>query len=464
MRRVALTSSLPPSVRLRQLLDRESTGALALSAALPFLFLHERFQPEYGLELGSTTVDLRLSDAAVVLVLAAALVVASRRGIERLRPGRAVWIPGVLLLLWLAFQVVRPASTDDALFDDHVVTYLKLVEYALLVAAVPLLVRRAQDLTILLGGLVLWSAVATAVGVVQFAGVDVFDAANAGWRQPSFVGFHDLAGLSALALSLVVAGILATRRHTPAGALFGVAVVAGVVGLILAGSVTAAAGLALGAFVAFLAGRGRFRPTGRRVLALVAIVAVVGAGVTAIRSDTLNDFLQFVGLREDEQSLGVESYSQRTVLAYIGLRIFQDEPIVGVGWQRSSRPDVFEPYLADAQARFPDVDPLAFPAEGREWGVQNLYVQMLADAGAIGLLLVLALGVGGTMLAWRTAGYAPNPWAAGAGLAMLCALATIAGTWASLGIVAGIPLQAATSLVLGLAVAGAAAAEEHIAG
>jgi O-antigen ligase len=199
------------------------------------------------------------------------------------------------------------------------------------------------------------------------------------------------------------------------------------------------------------------------VLALVAVVLVVGAGVTAIRSDTLNDFLQFVGLREEEQSLGVESYSQRTVLAYIGLRIFRDDPILGVGWQRSSRPDVFEPYLADARARFPDVDPLAFPAEGREWGVQNLYVQMLADAGAIGLLLVLALGIGGVMLAWRTAGYAPNPWAAGAGLAMLCALATIAGTWASLGIVAGIPLQAATSLVLGLAVAGAAAAEEHTA-
>ena len=60
----------------------------------------------------------------------------ARHGIERLRPGRAVWIPGVLLLLWLAFQVVRPASTDDALFDDHVVTYLKLVEYALLLALI----------------------------------------------------------------------------------------------------------------------------------------------------------------------------------------------------------------------------------------------------------------------------------------------------------------------------------------
>jgi hypothetical protein len=152
------------------------------------------------------------------------------------------------------------------------------------------------------------------------------------------------------------------------------------------------------------------------------------------------------------------------VLAYIGLRIFKDDPILGVGWQRSSRPEVFEPYLEDARRRFPDVDPLAFPAPGREWGVQSLYVQMLADAGVVGLVLLLSLGVGGLVLAWRTAEYAANPWAAGAGLATLCALLTIAGVWASLGIVAGIPLQAATSLVLGLAAAGAAAVEEQSAG
>jgi O-antigen ligase len=151
------------------------------------------------------------------------------------------------------------------------------------------------------------------------------------------------------------------------------------------------------------------------------------------------------------------------VLAYIGLRIFEDEPLLGVGWQRSSRPDVFEPYVDAARSRFPDVDPLAFPAPGREWGVQNLYIQMLADAGAVGLVLLLVLGVGGLMLTWRTASYAPNPWAAGAGLAMLCALLTLGGVWASLGIVAGIPLQALTSLALGLAMAGAATVEEQTA-
>jgi len=460
---VAVTGTARLWAKLGSLATREAIGALMLTAALPLLFLHERFQPEYGLDVGGTTVDLRTSDAAIALVLVAAVGAAARRGIDRLRPGRFVWIPGLLLLAWLTFQALRPASLDDALFDDHLVSLAKLCEYALLAPAVPLLVRRAGDLTIVLGGLVLWSAVASAVAVVQFGGIDVFDAANPGWRQPSFVGFHDLAALSALALSLAVAGIVAGRRWTPASALRWVALVAGVVGLILAGSVTAAAGLAIGALAVVVAGRERYSPSRRQVLALVAIVAAVGVGVTAIRSEALDDFLQFVGLREEEQALGVESYSQRTVLAYIGLRIFEDQPLLGVGWQRSSRPEAFEPYLEDARRRFPDVDPLAFPAPGREWGVQNLYVQMLADAGIVGLVLLLALGAGGLLLAVRTTTYAPNPWAAGAGLAATCALLAHAGVWASLGIVAGIPLQAATTILLGLVAAGAAAAEEHTA-
>jgi hypothetical protein len=43
-------------------------------------------------------------------------------------------------------------------------------------------------------------------------------------------------------------------------------------------------------------------------------------------------------------------------------------------------------------------------------------------------------------------------------------LLTLAGVWASLGIVAGIPLQAALSLVLGLAAAGAATVEDETSG
>ncbi len=445
----------------RNLIDRDSVGALLLAAAIPFLFLHEKYQLELTVDLGSTSADIRLSDLAVLVVVVVAGVYVAHSGTSRLGPARLLWIPGGALLLWLAFQALRPASVDDALFEDHLVSYVKLVEYALIAVAVPLLLRRTQDLTIVLGALVLWSAVASAVALAQFFGLDVFDAWNAGWRQPSFLGHHDLAALSAVSAALAATGILCLRTRLPAARLWSTALVGGALGLMLAGSVAAAGGFAIGALVLAIAARGRFEPSSRRLLAVFALVAVVAVGVTAIRADSLEQFVRFLGVRGDEPPQGVETYSQRTVLAYLGLRIWQDNPIVGVGWQRSGREDVFEPYLEDARARFPDVVDFAFPAAGREWGVQNLYVQMLADGGIVGLLLLLAVGVSGIVLAWRTVTYAPNPWATGAGLAVLCALLTLAGEWASLGIVAGIPLQAATCLLLGLAAAGAATVEEE---
>jgi O-antigen ligase len=446
---------------LRQLVDRETWGAVVLAVAVPLLFFHEKYQPEVEVAWSSTSLDVRLSDVAVLLVVVAAIVSAAKFGTFRFNPGRILWIPGTVLLLWFAFEAFRPISVDDARFEEHLVSLLKFGEYALLAPAVPLLVRRAQDLTVVLGSLVLWTVVAATIALVQFFGVDIFDAWNAGWRQPSFLGHHDLAALSAIAAGVAAAGIVWGGRRLPMPALFGAAIVFGALGLMLAGSLAAAAGFALGAAAVVLAARSRFMPSAGRVFALVALVAVVAAGVAAIRADSLEEFARFVGVREEEEVEGVETYTQRTVLSYIGLRIFQDNPVLGVGWQRSARPDVFEPYLADAHERFPNVVERAFPAAGREWGVQNLYVQILADAGIVGLVLLIAVGVGGVVLAWRTVAHGPRPWAAGAGLAVACALLTLAGEWASLGIVAGIPIQAATCLLLGLAAAGAATVEEE---
>jgi O-antigen ligase len=449
-----LPSRLALVRRLRGVLGDASGGALVLAAALPLLFLHERYQPALAVGVGRTSLDLRPSDGAILAIVAAAL--AARSGLARLRAGVILWLPGVALLAWLAFEAFRPAARADARFDDHLVSFLKLVEYALLAAAVPLLVRHGRDLSVLLGAALLWAALAAGVGLLQLVGLDVFDAWNPGWRQPSFLGHHDLAALAALAAASGVAGVLAGRGRIPAGTLLPGALAAGLAGLVLAGSVAAAGGFALGALAASLAARPRFRPSPRRLLAVAAIVATVGGGVTLIRGEALSDFLRFLGVHGDTQPRGVETYSQRAVLAYIGLRIFQDHPLAGVGWQRSGRAEVFEPYLADAHERFPDVVELAFPAPGREWGVQNLYIQLLADAGVVGFALLLWVGAAGLVLALRAAARAPNPWAAGAGLAALCGLLTLGGEWASLGLVAGIPLQAATSLLLGLAATGAA--------
>jgi O-antigen ligase len=441
--------------------DRASLGAVVLAASIPFVFLHEQHQRwgTFGIDVGSTTVDVRPSDLAVLLVVVAAVAAAVRLGTDPLLQARWLWIFGAALLVWLAFQALRPAALDDDEFSSHFVTFAKLCEYALLAVAVPLLVRRRDDLVIFLGALVLWSVVATAVGLTQFFGLDVFDAWNAGWRQPSFLGHHDFAALSAIALSTAAGGIVAARRNLPVPALFVPALVAGLLGLVLAGSVAAVGGLTAGMLAVAIASRQRFAPSARQLAALAAIVLAVAGGVAAVRGDALEDFLRFLGVRDDEP-VGVETYSQRTVLAYIGLRIFQDNPIAGVGWQRSSTPEVFEPYVPDARKRFPDVVELAFPSRENRWGVQNLYIQLLADAGIVGLALLLAVGAAGLLLAWRTARHGPRPWAVGAGLVSLGALLTLAGEWASLGIVSGIPIQAATSLMLGLAAAGAASVED----
>ena len=438
-------------VECRRLVSRDALGAFVLAGSLPLLFSHERYQPAFGIGAGGTTVDVKLSDLAVLLVVGAAIVAAVRVGATPLRAARLLWISGIALLAWLAFEMFRPVSLDDALYSDHLVTFLKLVEYALLVVAVPLLVRRAADLTILLGGLVLWSAIATGVGLLQFFGW-TSSTPGAGWvNRPSSATTTRRARRSRS--PSLHPGSRATKRDPPArcspsGSPRHVRAVSGLV-----------AHPADSRWVVALAASARSAPGGRRTLALAVVVLAVAGGVTAVRGDALGDFLRFVGVRGNDRPVGVETYSQRTVLAYIGLRIFRDHPVLGVGWQRSSRPDVFEPYVPAARKRFPDVVELAFPAPGREWGVQNLYVQMLADAGVIGFALLLAVGGSGLVLASRAAARAPTPWAAGAGLVALCAILTLAGEWASLGIVPGIPLQAATCLLLGLAAAGAAAAE-----
>jgi O-antigen ligase len=448
---------------LRDRLDRDAAGAIVLALAIPLLFLHEKYQPSLTLDWRSTALEIRPSDVAALAVVIAAVVAAARLGSGRLAAARILWVPGVALLVWLAFEAFRPVSIDDANFEEHLVSFLKFGEYALLAPAVPLLVRRTQDLALVLGMFVVWSAVATSVALVQFFGVDVFDAWNPGWRQPSFLGHHDLAALSAVAVGIAVAGILVGALRLPAPKLLLPALVAGALGLVVAGSLAAAIGFAAGALAAALVARRRFEVPGRRLLALVALVAVVATGVTAIRADSLGEFVRFLGISEQREPEGVETYSQRTVLAYIGIRIWEDNPILGVGWQRSARAEVFEPYLADARERFPDVVEQAFPAPGREWGVQNLYIQMLADAGVIGLLLLLAVVAGGIVLVWRTVAHATRPWAAGAGVATVCTILTLAGEWASLGIVAGIPILAATSIALGIAAAGAATVEDETA-
>ncbi len=160
--------------------------AAVAAAALPFLFLHVEYQPSLSIPFGATTLDVRLSDLAVALVVGAAIADGRARGFEVLRAGRWVWMAAAGLALWVvAGALYGPLVLDDYPFAENVVTAAKFVEYALLAPAAALLVRTREDLRVFGMMLVAWSALATAVGLLQLAGSTSSARATRGGSAPS---------------------------------------------------------------------------------------------------------------------------------------------------------------------------------------------------------------------------------------------------------------------------------------
>ena len=419
---------------------------LVLAAAFPVVFWHLKYQPSVIFEIGSTEVGVQLSDVAVLAVVAAGISAGRRLGFAPLARALLLWIALALLFTWILIEIALPAGSDGYPWQTHGVTAAKFLEYALLAPAVVLAVRRHADLLLLLAAVVAWSAAATFIGLLQFFGADLFVSGATGGRQLSFLGFHDFGALSAAALVVGMASIALPRlglNHR----IGRVAVVGGVLGVILSAPVTAVIGLGLAAIalaaIAFL----RHEAAPRRLAAVGAILAVTAAGTAAMRADQLEEVLRFVGIETAQRtSEDVESYGHRTVLAWIGWQMFLDHPLVGVGWEASGDPGRFMRYVPAARREFPDVPRLAFPAPDRRYGVQNLYVQALADLGIVGLILLLSVFACAAWLALRAR-------TALATIGVLW-LAVAAGVWGALGIVAGIPLVALTWLGVGLASSG----------
>jgi O-antigen ligase len=173
----------------------------------------------------------------------------------------------------------------------------------------------------------------------------------------------------------------------------------------------------------------------------------VAIGIVGIRSSAVADGLKFLGVKQGNggASTHIQSYRQRVLLAYIGGREFLAHPVLGVGWQGSADPYAFEPYLAAAHRRFDQPDE-AFPSQARRWGVQNAYVQSLADLGFLGLPVFLAAFLVPAFFAARHG--LGDARIAGVALPLL-----VVGVWNGYGLVAGIPLDALTWLAVGVAAA-----------
>jgi O-antigen ligase len=423
-----------------------AAGPLLLAVAVPLIFLHVRYQPDFGFTAGGTHVDITLSDLAVLAVTMAALTAAFRSGFAPLRHGVPVWLGGAALLVVVLVSLSYPGLRGEA-YDWHarLVSALKFCEYAALALAAPLLVR-GRTARLVLRALVAWSVVATTYGLLQYAGaVAEFEGKRPAQREPSLLGIHDFAALSGGAL-LVGAVALALRDRDLLGQWWTAAAVCfGGLGVVLSGAITAVIGMWIAIAVTALVAYHRrlLRP---RIGALLAVVgAIVTLGTMGIRSSALRDFAAFLGIHRNVTPGAVESYAQRTVLSYIGLKIFLTQPVTGVGYQGSSDQWAYGPQLAAAHRRFPGQPHDAFPSPKHPWGVQNLYIETLADLGVIGFAALAALFAAALAVGWRGARASPVP------LVGVAWLLVAAGVWIGIGIVPGIPLAALTWLGFGLA-------------
>lgn len=449
-----------------RLLSSPAWPALVPAVAVPILFLHVRYQPKVEVGLGSTTLGIELSDVAVLTVIVAALLAGVRYGWQPLRTGRRLWLIGALFLGLIVAATLHPLLwQNDYRFLTHLVTAATFCEYGLLAPAMPLLLRRAEDSLPLLWAVAGWSAVASLWGVLQFAGlVSGFDGARPLRRQPSFVGIHDFAALSGAAFVLALAVLALGWNSYRERALGGLAAAGGAVGLILSGAVSAALGIALAAVAMLWLARSRGRLTSARGAAVVASCVIVAVSVPLIRSGEATRFLRDLGLGSEPTPEGtIESYGHRSLLAYIGVRIFLDHPVLGVGWQGSEELENYGPYLDDAHRRYPSAPARAFPAPEHAWGTQNAYLQTLTDLGVVGLVALVALAFTGVMLGVRATLRAPPELLLPVVVGLLWLLVA-AGVWNGLGLVAGIPLDALSGLGFGLVAAAAAWRDDARAG
>jgi O-antigen ligase len=423
-------------------------GRLALPLAVPCLFLHATYQPHVSIAAGSTSVDVTLADVAIAVVALAALSRARHDGFGPLRSARwlLAWAGALIGVVLLSMMLPR-IHGDEYEFGRHLISALKFGWYALLAPSVLLLVRSTREARPLLRALVVTSSLATGWGLLQFVGlVNEFEGKRPGQREPSFVGIHDFAALSGAVLLLglfIVATddrLLGGRRWTQ------LAIAAGSLGVILSGAMTGVAGVWLAIAVLLTSVGRRHGLVARRVLIVLGVAVIVAAGTATMRATAIERFAEFLGLRDRTEETGVQSYAHRTVLLYLGGRIWLDHRVLGVGWQGSYEEWAYGPYLDDAHARFPDVPEEAFPSPDpkRRWGVQNLYVQTLAELGLLGGALLVGLFSSAILAAVRGARGSPVP------LIGLTCLLVSACVWAGIGLIPGIPLAALTWLALGL--------------
>ena len=395
-------------------------------------------QPSIDIEAAGTVLALTPSD----LLLFALLIVVVVRFAQGARPSRGAW-PVLLAALafgaWLGLSSLPNGASA-------IVAAGKLLELGVLTLAAPILLTKIPQLRLLIAALVAVTVASAGYAIVQFV--------QLGRRTASLLGEHDMATISTIALAVWLITLVTDAPDL--GRLPVVGAVAGAIGITLGASFAGLLGLyAAAAGVVLLA---RFRRTlrMRAVLLTLLTCAATTAGTVTIRSDNLGFLYEWFGDTESvEPGTYAGSWSARLIYAYIGGRVFLDNPVVGTGWHGELPPEEYARYLPDARLRFSDQPPHYFPQADGTFIPQQGFDQVLYELGLVGAALLLVLAVA-TIGAAVAAGLRPRrgpPHEYGEYVPLAWAL-TIGSALAGTALFGGTPFATLFWLVLGVVAAG----------
>lgn len=336
-----------------------------------------RDQPSLDLHLGGTTVSIVPADVALAALIVAAIATLKH---ERVGAWDVIVAAGAFCALILA--------TAAANGMDAFVSAGKLVALAGLGLGALALVRTRGRLEALVDLLIVFTAVADVVALVEFG-------RSGGGRQASFLGEHDFAALATMPLAYGLALVFEGRRGT--GRRAALAIVVGAIGVSLGAALASLVGLYLSVAVLVAIAAWRRQIALRPLVVTAAVVAVVTAGTLTLRSGELGFLQEWLGKPAETPGQYAASWSQRLIYAYVGGRVFLGRPVLGTGWWGELPPREFARYLPDARRRFADQPPRYFPPRDRPFVPQQAYDQVLYELGLAGAAALLALFV--TLLA-----------------------------------------------------------------
>jgi hypothetical protein len=282
-----------------------------------------------------------------------------------------LFTPMLIFLLYIGVSVVLVRISAPSFVGASMASYMRLLLTASFVPVLCLTLRDKWDIQFFDKALILFSiaTVIVGAGLVWAGGGEALAA-----RSGGVIGVGPLGLVSGLLIlnAVVVRG--GSRQSM--GWVF--LLVLGILGLYMAKTASAAFAVAVTATVYFASMRSRqFNPL-RWVAIGTMVMTVTALAIFSLRQNDVSAFANLSG----------GSFAERMMIAYAGLWMFLDNPLIGVGWQASTSPAILtSPALVTAVTdRFSHLHSDAFfvtPVTS----LHNMYIQFLAELGMIGFVL-----------------------------------------------------------------------------